>query len=52
MLLNYITDSKLMTEWNDKKNQNLNPKEITLGSHKKVWWKCEKGHEWEVKLCY
>ena len=44
----YLLDNpKLMAEWNYEKNGDLNPSQLTLGSNKKVWWKCEKGHEWQ-----
>ena len=33
-------------EWDYKKNGNLKPTDITAGSHKKVHWKCQYGHEW------
>ena len=44
-----LTQTKLMTEWNYQKNQ-IKPSEITGGSNKKIWWKCQKGHEWESKV--
>lgn len=25
---------------------------LTPGSHKKLWWKCNKGHEWECEIQY
>ena len=28
----------------------LSPMEVTAGSHKKVWWICENGHEWETTI--
>ena len=37
---------KLAKEWNYEKNNGLNPNMVTAGSDKRVWWKCEKGHEW------
>ena len=44
----YIIDNPiLLAEWNWEKNTELNPAKITLGSGKKVWWKCSKDHEWE-----
>jgi hypothetical protein len=46
--LNTVFNSHLISEWDYSKNTELDPKCITLGSHKKVWWKCEKGHEWEA----
>ena len=45
----YVSDNaQLMSEWNWEKNNELNfdPITLTLGSGKKVWWKCSKGHEW------
>lgn len=39
-------DKSLIKEWHPTKNEGLNPELITNGSHKKVWWKCAKGHEW------
>ena len=47
--IKYVSDnSKLMSEWCCKKNTDVNPDQVTLGSHKKVWWKCSKGHEWQA----
>lgn len=28
----------------------LLPTEVTAASHKKAWWICEKGHEWEAQI--
>lgn len=39
----------LCLQWNYKKNK-LNPDEVTSSSEKKVWWICEKGHEWEASI--
>ena len=47
----YVSDNaQLMVEWNWEKNNELNfkPETLTLGSGKKVWWKCSKGHEWQA----
>lgn len=41
---------ELAKEWNYEKNLGLRPEEITLGSEKKVWWKCSKGHEWQARI--
>lgn len=43
-------NTKLMAEWNYEKNGDLNPFELTAFSNKKVWWKCEFGHEWEASI--
>jgi len=44
------TNPKLAKEWNYEKNYGLTPDKISAGSNKKIWWKCEKGHEWEAVL--
>jgi uncharacterized protein YndB with AHSA1/START domain len=43
-----ITHPDLAKEWHPFKNDIL-PSEVTAGSNKKVWWKCNEGpdHEWE-----
>jgi hypothetical protein len=39
---------ELAKQWHPTKNGKLTPFEISKGSEKKVWWKCDKGdyHEW------
>jgi uncharacterized Zn-finger protein len=46
----FETHPQLMKEWNNEKNLKLNPKTITSGSHIKVWWICDKGHEWQASV--
>ena len=38
----------LVKQWS-KKNK-IKPTEVSIGSHKKVIWRCEKGHEWEAAV--
>ena len=47
-----IDNEKLMSEWNWNKNNELglDNKMLTLGSNKKAWWKCKKGHEWQATI--
>ena len=40
----------LAKSWNPIKNDGLKPSDVTVGSPKKVWWKCEKGHEWQASI--
>jgi DNA-directed RNA polymerase subunit RPC12/RpoP len=35
-------------EWHPSRNQELTPSDVSFGSNKKVWWLCEKGHEWKA----
>ncbi len=48
----YISENKeLMKEWDWEKNKDLDPNKLTVGSNKKVWWKCKKyGHNWSSKI--
>ena len=43
------TNPELLKEWNYEKNK-IKPNEIIAGSTQKVWWKCEKGHEWNASI--
>ena len=38
----------LAKEWHPTKNGKLTPKDVTIHSAKKVWWKCKEGHEWQA----
>ena len=38
----------LVKQWS-KKNK-IKPTEVSIGSHKRVIWRCEKGHEWEAAI--
>ncbi|MBQ5675414.1 MAG: hypothetical protein IIV45_10110, partial [Lachnospiraceae bacterium] len=42
----------LVKEWNYEKNGNLKPEDFTANSGEKVWWKCQKGHEWQAKITH
>ena len=44
------THPLLAKEWNYEKNNGLTPMDVTSNSHKKVWWKCVKGHEWQARI--
>lgn len=37
-------------QWHPEKNGGLKPTNVRSKSHKKVWWQCEKGHEWEARV--
>lgn len=45
-----FTNPKVASEWNYERNIG-NPESVMGRSGKMVWWKCEKGHEWESKIC-
>lgn len=39
-------------EWHPTKNGNLLPILVASKSHKKVWWLCQKGHEWKTTISH
>jgi hypothetical protein len=41
---------ELAKQWHPTKNDNLSPEQVTPASNKKVWWQCEKGHQWSTKI--
>lgn len=45
-----FSNPKVAAEWNYEKNGNLKPEHFAVNSHKKVWWKCKKGHEWQAPI--
>lgn len=40
----------LSKEWHHSKNGTLKPREVVPNSDRKVWWMCEKGHEWKAAI--
>ena len=40
----------LAKQWNDEKNSDLKADMVTPNSHRTVWWKCSKGHEWKAVI--
>lgn len=40
----------LAEQWHPNKNGDLTPDQVTLGSNKKVWWLCSRGHEWKADV--
>lgn len=44
------TCPELVKEWNYSKNKEDIPEQHMMGSHKKVWWVCSEGHEWEAQI--
>ena len=49
----YVSDNaQLMAEWNWNQNNKMgfDSQKLTVGSERKVWWKCSKEHEWEATI--
>ena len=45
-----VVNPELAKEWHPTRNGNLNPRNVTPGSGKKVWWICISGHEWQAPV--
>lgn len=42
---------EILDEWDYSKNIDITPKDVTVGSPEKVWWKCNKcGNSWEATV--
>lgn len=41
---------ELAKQWHPTLNGDLTPYDVTEFSNKKVWWQCDKGHEWEDQI--
>lgn len=40
----------LAAQWDETKNAPGKPSEVLPGSHRPVWWRCEKGHSWRAQI--
>jgi hypothetical protein len=47
-----ILNPSLAAEWHPTKNGKLTPYNVRPNSHKKVWWKCKKHHEWPALISH
>jgi hypothetical protein len=45
-----VTNPELLSEWHYEKNSDLLPTMVIAGSDRKVWWRCDQGHEWEASV--
>ncbi|MHC1730384.1 MAG: zinc-ribbon domain-containing protein [Syntrophobacteraceae bacterium] len=41
---------KLAEQWHPTRNAPLTPADVAAKSSRKVWWKCEAGHEWQTTV--
>jgi len=39
-------------QWHPTKNGDLKPKNFLPLSHKKIWWKCDKDHEYDARISH
>ncbi len=41
---------KVAKQWHPTKNGDLTPEQVGSGTHRRVWWRCKKGHEWVADI--
>jgi len=41
---------EITAQWHPTRNGDLTPDQVSAGSRRKVWWRCEQGHEWGAKV--
>lgn len=41
---------ELAAQWHPTKNRHLTPYDVTRGCHRRVWWQCLHGHEWQATV--
>lgn len=44
------THPEIAKTWHPTKNGDLTPDQVIGGNREKLWWQCEKGHEWEASI--
>lgn len=44
------THPEVAGQWHPILNGELRPQDVMPGTRKKVWWRCEKGHEWQAAV--
>lgn len=45
-----VCNSNIAREWHPTKNGSLTPCDVSVGSNRKVWWLCSKGHAWPATV--
>lgn len=41
---------ELLAEWDEDKNEGVDPSGFTPRTNKKVWWRCADGHSWQASI--
>ena len=42
------THPEIAAQWHPTLNEGLTPFDVRAGSTDRVWWLCDKGHEWKT----
>lgn len=41
---------ELASQWHATRNGEVTPWTVTVGSGKLIWWRCERGHDWQARV--
>jgi hypothetical protein len=41
---------ELAKQWHPTRNEGLTPRDVAPNTHKKAWWICDRGHEWQATI--
>ncbi len=41
---------EVVAQWHPTRNGELRPGDVTANSRRRVWWRCDAGHEWEAPV--
>lgn len=41
---------ELLAQWDPERNGTCLPSDVSRGSKTRVWWRCEKGHQWQCTV--
>jgi len=45
-----VINPQLASQWHSVRNAPLKPEDVKPNSSKKVWWRCDAGHEWQAVI--
>ncbi len=45
-----VINPNLAKQWHPTNNGSLSPRDAAPYTHKRIWWKCDKDHEWEATV--
>lgn len=43
-------EPRVASQWDTERNGSLTPDQISVGSHRNVWWKCDQNHIWKARI--
>lgn len=44
------THPELAKQWHPTRNGDVRPQSVTYGTKRRIWWKCDQGHEYQARV--